>query len=156
MSTFQLLTQTTYQTIVSHTNTGSYDIIMTDINNKDEYALDHNQFVILKRGNRLFIINPKDVYFYGDVDFTTGSEDMEAISNVTWFNQLKYGIKIPSDYDYETHSQIIDGTYRGRTHETFKPELVVQYKHGCLGKPKKIVIFKMLYKNIIKSKDLYV
>lgn len=105
--------------------------------------------VLQKRGNftliigkTVFDIPAKNICFYGDVDFTDDSEDLEQISEANWLNSIKIGVKIPSNYDYETHTCKSDLEKYYKYHETFNPALVVQYKHGMLGKPKKVIIFK--------------
>lgn len=121
--------------------------VMTYITEKEESEIDNGKILVLTRGDRQLTIEPRRVYCYGEVDFNTGSDDMKQIDN---FNFLDYlngfnGLPVYSDYDYNTHT-CRSPIKRLRWTETWRPAIIAQYAHGCLGKPPRIVLFKMLAK----------
>lgn len=116
--------------------------VMIPISEQEEKAIDNIGDSILKfqRGNKYFSVKMKDIYCYGEVDFTN-EEDLDQIDS---FNFLDYlggiGIHIWSHYDYKTHSCKTFNKQILWT-ETWSPAIVAQIAHGCLGKPQRILLF---------------
>lgn len=116
---------------------------MISITEKEEDKLDSG-FLSCTKGNNEFIIDSNNVICYGEIDFTTGSEDYIQIEEMNWLNYLEAkGISIPADYNYEEHSCTSTDKFIKYT-ETFNPAVISQYIHGRLGKPKRVCIFKHL------------
>ena len=117
-------------------------VCMTYLTDEEERVLDKNKVLEIIRGNDKFTINPNNVYCYGSVDLHTNSNDYEIIEDFDFLDYLvDVGLKIYSDYDYETHT-CKSPINRLRWTETWNPAEIVQYAHGVLGKPEKIVLFK--------------
>lgn len=115
---------------------------MTHLNEKEEKSLDDAGVVKLKRGSLTFNVFKKDVYCYGEIDYNKGSDDYETLSNQDWFIDCDMqGVMVPSNYDYENNI-IVSDIKGGRWYDTVKTEIVAQFKHGQLGKPKRSIIFK--------------
>lgn len=115
---------------------------MTHITKEEEDALDNGEMIKIKRGKLTFNIEKKNVLCYGQIDFSTGSDDYEELKNQTWFNDYDLaGVTVPSNYDYE-ENVIASDIKGGRYYDTTKVEIVTQYYHGVLGKPKRTIIFK--------------
>ena len=119
-------------------------VIMTYITEEEEQKLDDSEELILERGNMSFQINYNNIYCYGEVDFHEGSDDCKQIATFNFLNYLGWkGIVIPSDYYYDTHEcHTPIKPYRWR--ETWKPDVLARYAHGCLNKPQRIVLFRRL------------
>lgn len=116
-------------------------IILTHITEEEEAVLDSGENLEIVRGVRKFNIHANNIYCYGDIDLREGSDDSKEIATFDFLDYLNgVGIKIPSDYNYENHEchSPID---RYRITETWRPEVLTRYAHGCLGKPKKILLF---------------
>jgi hypothetical protein len=121
-------------------------VVMTYISKEEEILIDKGETVILKRGKCTWLVYPNNVYCYGEVDFHTNSDDMKQIDTFNFLDYLGWsGIPVYSNYHYETHECC--GTTRacGWT-ETWHPAIVAQYAHGCLDKPQRIVLFKVIVK----------
>lgn len=109
--------------------------VLTD---NEERNLDKHIPINLNLGNRTINVSSDNLICYGDVDFSTNSPD---------YNQIKKLIKndivvhIPVDYNYNLHC-CISPNKMYRTVETTDVSKIVQYFHGKLGKPKKVIIFK--------------
>lgn len=117
-------------------------IIMTHITEEEEQKLDNGKEIILKRDNISFHITINNTYCYGEVDFNKGSDDCEQIATFNFLNYLnEKGICIPSDYDYE-HHVCNSPINKYRWTETWNPDDLARYAHGCLNKPNRIVLFK--------------
>lgn len=115
---------------------------MTYITIDEEKVLDNNHVLTIVRGDTKFVINPNDVYCYGSVDLRTNSNDYNIIEDFDFLNYLgDVGLKIYADYNYETHT-CKTPINRCRYTETWNPAEIVQYAHGVLGKPERIVLFK--------------
>lgn len=126
-------------------NANGYNIrrtIMIPISEQEEKDIDNigDSTLKFKRGNMSFSVKMKDIYCYGEVDFTN-EEDLDQIDS---FNFLDYlganGIRIYSNYDYKTHSCKASNKKLLWT-ETWCPSVVAQITHGYLGKPQRILLF---------------
>lgn len=108
----------------------------------EELIEDKNVDTISLLINEKVVKIPKtNIYFYGEMDFKTGGEDYETIKyNDNLF--AGHSSVIPANYNYANHSYSYNDSYK--VWETFRPELIVQYFHGLLGKPKRCVIFKRI------------
>lgn len=108
----------------------------------EETVLDKNETLTIVRGDAKFVIKPNDVYCYGSVDLNTNSNDYNIIEDFDFLDYLgSVGLKIYADYNYETHT-CRTPINRCRWTETHNPAKVVQYAHGVLGKPERIILFK--------------
>ena len=118
-------------------------VILTYLTPEEENELDENNKVTLTRANQTFSIRKNNIYCYGDVDLKEGSDDSHEIANFDFLDYLNgIGVKIPSDYDYEHH--VCRSTInKYRITETWRPDVLVRYAHGCLNKPKKILLFRL-------------
>lgn len=141
--TFPLLVREDYYSIIcNEVNGKKQSIVMTGITEDEEAALDANLPIDIERGNLKFHISPSDIQAYGEIDFTDKGDDLDYFVNMNWFKQVIWvGFSIPSNYDYETHTCTNDKNFI-RYFDTKRPELVVQYVHGVLNKPKRTLIFK--------------
>lgn len=122
---------------------GKPRVIMTEINEEEEKEIDNigNHYITLHRGNKSFTVKAVNIYCYGEINLNK-EEDIEQLKTLTFLNNLEFsGIHIPADYNYETH-ECISPIKRFRYTETWNPLKVIKYNHGCLNKPKRIIIFK--------------
>lgn len=119
-------------------------VIMTYITEEEEQKLDNNEELIIGRGEASFNIQCNNVYCYGEVNFNKGSDDCKKIATFNFLNYLGWkGIVIPSDYHYDTH-ECHSPLKSYRWTETWKPDVLARYAHGCLNKPQRIVLFRRL------------
>ena len=141
------ITDLDYQVICSHSITKLEKelIIITPISEKEEAKLDSlssDNSIIITRGNQNYTIENKNVIAYGQIDFHQGSDDFNALENMTWLNHLiTRGVCIPSDYNYDEHA-CYTPTNMYRYYDSFNPAYVSQYYHARLGKPERCLIFK--------------
>lgn len=137
-----------YHILISNTiNKKHNSVIMTWISKEEEEYIDtlNNKVLKLKRGDKTFDITSNQIYCYGELDFTK-EEDNKAIENFKFTNHLEgVGKKIPSNYDYESHTCIAP-TRRYKWTETWSPLVLVKFAHGSLGKPERIVLFNYIKK----------
>ena len=133
----------TYKVISFHCNPTSKDVfIITGITESDINKIKHSCTLSLERGNCKFVINPDDIFCYGDIDFNEGSDDCKELDTFNWLEHLGVkGVTIPSRYNYNKHECTTDRNVILHT-ETFKNSVLCRYLHGCLGKPKLTLIFK--------------
>lgn len=131
-------------------NVGSFGTkltVMIPIDEEEEKLIDNISDTTLhfKRGNTTFNVTMKDIYCYGEVDFTS-KEELNQIDN---FNFLDYlgavGVRIWSRYDYLTHS-CESTSKRLMWTETFHPSQLALMAHGYLGKPKRILLFNETFR----------
>lgn len=116
--------------------------IMIPISEQEEKNIDNIGDSILKfqRGDMSFSVRMKDIYCYGEVDFTN-KEDLNQIDSFNFLDHLGIsGIHIWSQYDYKTHSCKAHNKKLLWT-ETWRPSIVAQMAHGYLGKPQRILLF---------------
>lgn len=119
--------------------------IMIGINEEEEEKIDNinKEIITFNRGNRSFAVTMKDIYCYGEVNF----KDIETVEKINSFDFLDYldfaGIRIPSNYDYDTHSYSTPKSKHLYT-ETFSPAKLATIAHGYLGKPQRILLFNQV------------
>ena len=132
-----------FQVISSHTEGGkTKEIIITYLTESEEKLIDSGKVVKLKRGSLTFEVSEKNILVKGAIDFTNGSVDYEMLKEMMWFNHLaQSGVNILADYNYKENTAVSD-IPGGRWYDTVRTEVVTQFKHGQLGKPKRCVIFK--------------
>lgn len=125
-------------------NGGFYDnIFMAKLDSKNEELLNKNGFV--RYWDK--IIEQKDHIITGDLDFNNPAE-IEAFKsyNFAWCD-ITPGSFIPYNFDYNTleADAISIGCNRWMVHtvETFDPLLMFKVAYARLGKPKKIIVFKV-------------
>ena len=115
---------------------------MAPITEKEEALLDKGRAFTIHRGDLSFNLTPDNVFAYGEVDFHNGSEDYENIDELIPYRDM---IHLPFNYDYDTHTcKTKNKCYQ--TYETDNIGAMAQYAHGRLGKPKRVVIFKLIAK----------
>ena len=119
-------------------------VIITYITEEEEQQLDKGKQLTLNRGNTSFQVHSNNIYCYREVDFHEGSDDCKQIATFNFLNYLGWkGIVIPSDYHYDTH-ECHSPIKSYRWTETWKPDVLARYAHGCLNKPQRIVLFRRL------------
>ena len=126
-------------------------VYMTWISDEEELKIDKQQTIKLERGKRIFVIQPRQIFCYGIIDFDNDSEDMEELDNMSFFDHLiQHGQRIPSNYDYKTHTCTSPKKFPMLT-ETWSCADYAKYAHGCLDKPKSVVIFKVVHDGIRRT-----
>lgn len=120
---------------------------MSYITDEELYNLKEFEAIEINRNDFKFPVKLNDCLFLGkDVDFSTNSEDYNDVDDIMLFNDKDIkGIDVPCHYDYKTHSVIEE-----ITEECYKPKVkyinsfnvgkIIQYIHGCLSKPKNVII----------------
>lgn len=139
-----------YQTVIYHTNTTNKEgrpteqvrILMAPITEKEEALLDKGRAFTIHRGDLSFSLNSDNVFAYGTVDFHKGTEDYENIDELIPYRDV---VHLPFNYDYDTHT-CKTPTKMYQTRETDDIGAMAQYAHGRLGKPNKVVIFRLIAK----------
>ena len=119
----------------------SIHTIMTYLTKEEEVKLDNKETIEIDRGIRHFTINPRDVYCYGEIDFHNGSDDYKELAKMKFLNHLCFcGVWLEANYDYDKHC-CYSPIKRKQWYDTTRPEVLSQYTHGILGKPKRCIIF---------------
>lgn len=115
---------------------------MTHINEDEEKFIDDmgSHHIVLERGKRKFVVSSNQIYCYGDVDFNN-KEDLEQIESFNFVTRIFQGFIIPAEYNYDKHVALSDNNKFYKYTETWSESKIAKYAHGCLGKPKKIIIF---------------
>ena len=132
-----------FQVISSHSEGGkTKEIIITYLTEAEEKLINSCEVVNLERGCLTFEVRKSNIYAYGEIDFTKGSDDYEMLKGMTWFNHLTLrGVDVLANYNYKQNIAVSD-IPGGRWYDTVRTEVITQFKHGQLGKPKRCVIFK--------------
>lgn len=120
---------------------------MTYINEKEEELIDNGKELNIERNGKTYKIKPNQIYCYGEIDFSDNSEDNQKINTFDCLNYLDgfTGISICSNYDYNNHICLSNIPEYQWTH-TWNLSKLCQYAHGCLNKPKRVLMFKHIEK----------
>lgn len=124
---------------------GKYKVVLAKLTKAEEDEIDnyyktHGVYLYTKNGK--FVAKDKNIISYGELNINS-KEDINFIRDKHLMDSIQ-DIYIPLGYDYNTNQivyDIKDGKYYknrliGDPLEWFK------YKHGCIGKPKRIIIYK--------------
>lgn len=131
----------------NNSNIGIKFTIMIPIDEKEEKLIDNIDRNVLQfhRGDRTFSVSMRDIYCYGECDFT----DKDTLNKIEKFKFLDFlgevGVHIYSNYDYKTHSCSSPKRHPLWT-ETWNPAKLAKMAHGYLGKPKRILLFEQIVK----------
>ena len=124
-----------------------YSIVMEAITEKEEKRIDKSPVYYdslrheLKNG---IIIEGKDIYAYGQIDFTK-EEDINLIKRLNFtYEGGNNWVETSFNYDDGTITSI-DGISKGSV--TYDPVLWAKYNHVRIGKPERIIIYKI--KNVL-------
>lgn len=115
---------------------------MAPITEKQEYLLDEADSLDIVIDGVTRTIDKRSIYFYGKINFDEDGNDMAIAENMELIPIIDTrGYSIPSRYNYNKHTAI--GNEKGPYHyDTIRTDLVLKYKHGCLGKPERVVVWK--------------
>lgn len=120
-----------------------YSINITGITEEEEELIEKGVTVTLIRDGIKYQVIYGDVYCYGEVDLSPGSSDSNIIEDFNWLKHENTPCYLPAYYDYINHSAGAKNSISRYWYtETFNSARVAKYKHGCIGKPKRILIFK--------------
>lgn len=114
-------------------------IYMAPITEEQEVLIRKSCEINIEVNNNVYKVNPNRVWCFGKIDLTD-KHDIDGIESFDWFDDTVNGVYIPSDYDYNTHT-CSSPLPQYRFYETWHNINIVRYKHACLGKPERIVIF---------------
>lgn len=140
---------------------GIEQLIMIPINDFDEENIDNimgNKENIVKIKAIIiqdYTLSKNNIIAYGHINLKDNSKDFLSLQTLKLNNfDIHKGIKIPNNYDYKDHCCYVEKNKK--LNYLNSPTLqvgqidwittnniakVIQYNHGMLGKPNKVVIF---------------
>lgn len=141
---------------------GVEQLIMIPITDSDEYTLDIIMGNVEEINDKIELINLQDytikkdnILAYGHINLKDNSKDFLSLETLKLHNfNIHKGIKIPNNYDYINHCCYVEKGKRPNYLNSPTLQMdgidwttttniakVIQYNHGMLGKPNKVVIF---------------
>ena len=126
-------------------------IVMIGISEEQEEKLNNNENIVIETDRGTFNIYHDFCYAFGELDLSPNSFDIIKLYEGNPFNNLNIRISVPAEYNYETHS-IFSSTRGGTWYNTSNIKDYLPYLHGCIGKPKRIAIFKECLNALIAKK----
>lgn len=125
-------------------------VVMLGITEEQEKQLDNGESLLIETDRGIFNVNPDLCYAYGEFDLSPNSDDIIKMYEAKWFTNLEIRHSVISDYDYENHCGTSDRR-GGRWYDTSNLKDYLPYLHACIGKPKRIVIFKEYLNSVIQK-----
>lgn len=120
-----------------------YSVILTSLTEEEEDMLDKDCVIKVERNGMKFRISPDDLIAYGEIDFSTGSDDYNTIQDFAYLDHLgMLGKSVPARYNYREHCTYAEPGKRYQTYDTTDPAILAQYAHAFIGKPERSIIFK--------------
>ena len=137
---------------------GVEQLIMIPITDEDESVIDsimHNDPRVQNINLQNYLIKRDNILAYGHINLKDNSKDFLSLETLKLHNfNIHKGIKIPNNYDYVNHCCYVEKGKRPNYlnsptlqmdgidwTSTTNIAKVIQYNHGMLGKPNKVVIF---------------
>ena len=141
---------------------GVEQLVMIPITDSEEYVLDiimgnaegiHDKVELINLQD--YTIKKNNVLAYGHINLKDNSKDFLSLETLKLHNfNIHKGIKIPNNYDYENNCCYVEKGKRPNYLNSPTLQMdgidwttttniakVIQYNHGMLGKPNKVVIF---------------
>lgn len=141
---------------------GVEQLVMIPITDSEEYVLDiimsnaegiHDKVELINIQD--YMIKKDNVLAYGHINLKDNSKDFLSLETLKLHNfNIHKGIKIPNNYDYENNCCYVEKDKRPNYLNSPTLQMdgidwttttniakVIQYNHGMLGKPNKVVIF---------------
>ena len=123
----------------------SYDkmtqIVIVGITEEEERKLNEGETISIQKDGTNFNINPDLCFAYGELNLSPNSKDINTIHENNLFANYPVNISMVSEYNYDTHTVTSD-IRGGRWYYSNNPKVYLPYLHGCIGKPKRVAIFK--------------
>lgn len=141
---------------------GVEQLVMIPISDEDEYNLDcmYGRYIGLHTSKPETVVNEyklnkNNILAYGHINLKNNSKDFLSLETLKLYNfNIHKGIKIPNNYDYENNCCYVEKGKRPNYLNSPTLQMdgidwttttniakVIQYNHGMLGKPNKVVIF---------------
>lgn len=141
---------------------GVEQLVMIPITDSEEYVLDiimgnaegiHDKVELINLQD--YTIKKNNVLAYGHINLKDNSKDFLSLETLKLHNfNIHKGIKVPNNYDYINHCCYVEKGKRPNYLNSPTLQMdgidwttttniakVIQYNHGMLGKPNKVVIF---------------
>lgn len=115
---------------------GDYSILRS-INEEEENDIDENDVFVFFNGDIRYSIPKKDIYFYGEIDVDNPS-DIDIIKKYKLVDLDMVHSWVPSQFDYKTATGSLKKSY-----PTCDPVLWFKYCHCRIGKPKRVIAYKI-------------
>ena len=121
-------------------------LIMQEITEEEELAIDNAmdtddtiKFVLEGK----YVIPGRDIFLYGHVD-TTNPDDLCVIKNAKIITEeINGAANVPSNFDYGTGDVYSDKEGIFRCHDTWNKIEWFKLNHLLIGKPKRIIIYRI-------------
>lgn len=127
-------------------------VIMAPITEEQETKLNEDDCIIITdQYNRSFKVYAKNTYVYGTLDLSPNSDDICTIAKSNLFLYLYVNIIVFSNYDYYTHS-VTSNVNGCKWYETDNINTYLPFLYGKIGKPERVVIFRIDCNKQIKRK----
>lgn len=141
---------------------GVEQLIMIPITDSDEYILDIIMGNVEESNDKIesvtlqnYTIKKDNILAYGHINLKDNSKDFLSLETLKLHNfDIHKGVKIPNNYDYENNCCYVEKGKRPNYLNSPTLQMdgidwttttniakVIQYNHGILGKPNKVVIF---------------
>ena len=141
---------------------GVEQLLMIPISDENEYTLDavmgnaegvHD--IIHETNIQGYKLSKDNILAYGHINLKDNSKDFLSLETLKLYNfDIHKGVKIPNNYDYENNCCYVEKGKRPNYLNSPTLQMdgidwttttniakVIQYNHGMLGKPNKVVIF---------------
>ena len=137
---------------------GVEQLVMIPITDANELVIDslmQNDPRIQNINLQDYLIKRDNVLAYGHINLKDNSKDFLSLETLKLHNfNIHKGIKVPNNYDYANHCCYVEKGKRPNYLNSPTLQMdgidwttttniakVIQYNHGMLGKPNKVVIF---------------
>ena len=115
---------------------GTKATVMRAIDDAQEHTIDTDECISFDDN----LINRADIYIYGEVNLDS-EDDIAAIRKFKLINDGEHGCTIHSNFNYETGE--VEYEEIPKMHTTWDAVEWFKYNYCMLGKPKKIIIYRI-------------
>lgn len=132
-------------------------LVMEPLSIEEEQLIDKSaeieeeMYFVTKNGIR---IPSKDIFLYGEVDVNNHA-DAELLRKTQIITQeLNLAANIPNNFDYETGDVFSDNNGIFKRHDTWDKIKWFKFNHLLLGKPERIIIYRIHKKYVPRDRSL--
>ena len=141
--------------VILNRTLGNY-LVMQSITEEEENAIDNamdSEDVIKFVLEEKYVIPIKDIFLYGHVDITN-KDDIQVIKNSKIITEeINGAANIPSRFSYKSGEVYSDKEGIFRCHDTWDKIKWFKFNHILLGKPERIIIYKINKNHVPRNRS---
>lgn len=140
--------------VILNRNGNSY-LVMESITEKEEQELDtladleQMRYIV----DNKYIVNSESIFLYGQINLNDKNDINLLLKSHIITPEINNAANIPSNFDYETGDVYADKDGIFKCHDTWNKIDWFKFNHVLLGKPKRVIIYKIVKQYVPRNRS---